>query len=144
MEQPPPAHFARVVQSIEIRSKALSDVPRFPYFFGRVNRHVYDLWRADDVRPWHESPVAAVVRILPIVTHHEIVIRWNRNRGAIFHRIRRLVAVGLVERFPIYVHDALPDINRIAWQADGSLDEVWIPGQRRAEYDNLLPFWIAP
>src|SRR5688572_27682386 len=37
---------------------------------------------ADDVLVGHESPHAAVARIVPVVAHHEVVPRRNRARQA--------------------------------------------------------------
>src|SRR5580704_15226399 len=144
MEQTSPAHFARVDQSTEIRFKPLRHVPWLPHFLRRGDRHINDLRRADNIRSRHEAPITAVVGILAIVTHHEIVVRRHRKRRPIFHRVRWLVAVWLVERLPAYVDHALLDFDRVARQADRALDEIRIPRQRSAEHDNLLPLRIPP
>src|SRR5262249_34299894 len=38
---------------------------------------------ADDVLVGHEAPDAAVARVVPVVTHHEVVPRRNRARQAV-------------------------------------------------------------
>src|ERR1700732_1190686 len=124
VEQPAPTHLARVDQRFDVRAEALADVPRLPDFFPSVDGHVNQERRADNVFAGDEAPIAAVVRVFPIVAHHEIMTRRNLPRPAIFGRVRRLVAIGLNEWCSVDENPALPDIEGVARQPDDPLDEI--------------------
>src|SRR5215469_3328360 len=146
MEQPFPANFARVDNGIQIRAESVSDVPRVPDVIGRIDRHVDDYRRADDVRARHVAPEPAVVRILPVIAHHEIFARRNVNRSAIFQRVRRIHSVGFIELGAIDIDYAVLDLERVPRQPDTALDEIRkaLLRQWRAKHDDLLPLRIPP
>src|SRR5229473_94146 len=144
VEQPLPAHLARMNHRVDVSRKTLGHVPRLPYFLRRINGHVNHQRRPDNIRARHEAPVAAVVGILPIVAHHEIFAGRNAHRWPRLERVRRILAVRFVEGFPVDVHHALLHLQRIARQTNDAFDEIRISRQGRAEHDYLLPLRFAP
>src|SRR5574340_441497 len=72
VEQPPPANFAGMQQSIGVGEKALADFAGVPRFRRGIERHVDHHRRADDIVARHAAPEAAVVGILAVVAHGEI------------------------------------------------------------------------
>src|ERR1700727_3544888 len=146
MKQTLPADFARMDHRPQIRAKSFPDVPGLPDVFRRVNGHIDQNGRAYDIFARNEAPVAAVVRIFAIVAHHEILSGGNFVGSAIFLRIRRIGAVRFAERLPIPVHHTGLDFDGVAGKSDAAFDEIRIAlfGQRRAKYDYLLAFRLAP
>src|ERR1700733_11859903 len=95
VKQTLPAHFARVDDGVEVRRKTFADVSRLPDILGSVDGHVNHKGRADDIFAWHESPVAAVVRVFPIVAHHKVIAGRNLVRTPVFEGVGRVRAVRL-------------------------------------------------
>src|SRR5580704_18579759 len=95
-EYAPPAHDAWMQKNARVRRHAVADVSRIPGFFGRIDRHVYHDGRADYIIARHESPVAAVLRVITIITHHKIFTRRYSHRSVIIGRIGRVRAVRLI------------------------------------------------
>src|SRR5687768_14567059 len=102
---------------------------------------------------WHEAPIAAVVRVVPVVAQHEIallrddqrtpvVTRWmirRATRGSLFYEVislpfevftrrvftgRSVVDVLLIECTTVEPHDAFTHLQRVAREADQTLDEI--------------------
>jgi hypothetical protein len=158
MEQALPANTAGMDQHAGVRFKPDGRETRAPDVIGvrRVDRHINDQRRTDDVGARHEAPETAVARIISIVAHHEIfagrhhdfavhhVIRKivgpllrhaaiehaDARRRIIFHH-GRLVAVGvlrvwLAELRTVDEHLALHDFYVVAGQANAALDKIRI------------------
>ncbi len=93
----------------QIRFKPLADVPRFPNFFRRIDRHIDDQRRANNILPRHKSPKPAVVGIVAIVAHHEVVAGWHHQLAV--HDVRGYF------RGPLRPHPASPlKIIRRGWE----------------------------
>src|ERR1700722_10824396 len=146
MKQTLPADFARMDHGPQIGSKTFPDVSGLPNVFRSVNGHIDQNGRTYDIFARNEAPVAAVVRILAIVAHHEILPGGNFVRYAIFLRIRRIGTVRFAERLPIHVDHTGLDFDGVAGKPDAAFDEIRIAlfGQRRSKYDDLLAFRLAP
>src|SRR5689334_9341719 len=71
-EDAAPAHDARMNKDACVRKHAVANVSWIPGFARSVDGHIYHHGRADNIGAWHEAPVAAVIGIIAIVTHHEI------------------------------------------------------------------------
>src|ERR1700753_1401055 len=84
MEQSAPAHFPGMNQRSEVCSKPFTNMAGLPHFFRRVDRHVDDQGCADNILPWHKAPETAVVGIVAVVAHHEI-LSWRNYQLAIHH-----------------------------------------------------------
>src|SRR5688500_3907393 len=102
---------------------------------------------------WHEAPIAAVVRVVPVVAQHEIallrddqrtpvVTRWmirRATRGSLFYEVislpfevftgrifagRGVRDVLRIEGAPVEPHDAFAHLERVTREADEALDEI--------------------
>src|SRR5450432_469836 len=60
-------------QRAEVGGNALTGVPRLPDLAGSLDGHIHDYRSSNNIFARHESPEAAVVRIVAIIAHHEIV-----------------------------------------------------------------------
>src|SRR5579864_1450350 len=77
MEQPAPTHLAGMGQNAHIRAQAFADVPRLPDLVGRVDGHVNEQGRANDIPARDEAPVTTVIGIIAIIAHRKIAVGWN-------------------------------------------------------------------
>src|SRR6266849_10079017 len=76
-EDAAPAHDAGMNQDAYVRCHPVADMTRIPGFFGRIDRHIHHDRRSDYIIARYETPVAAVVRIIAVITHHEVFSRRN-------------------------------------------------------------------
>src|SRR5579859_130948 len=144
-EDPPPAHFAGMQDGVGIGEEALAKLAGLPGFRRNVEGHVDHYWRADDVVARDAAPEAAVVGIGAIVAHDEIAIRGNLVRHAQIVRLGGTGGVFLVEALAIDPNGAIMNVNRVAGEADDSLDVVGRVGSEgRLEDNDLLAFGTAP
>src|SRR5215472_7203514 len=73
VKQASPAYFSEMNQGSEIGLKSFADVSGLPNFLGRINRHVNNQGRTDNVLAGDKAPETAVVRVVAIVAHHEVL-----------------------------------------------------------------------
>src|ERR671918_1123325 len=75
-----------------------------------------------------EAP-AGVIRVSPVVAHHEQRVARDLNGAEVAHRHPRLAReVRLLERTTVDIHDGVPDLERLAGKPDHPLDEVLVLG----------------
>src|SRR5919106_3321434 len=107
-----------------------------------------------DLVPTDEAPVAAVLRVVPVVAHDEVRV-WRHLRGlaavgvaaveraAVPGEQRGVLDVGLGEPLPVDVDVVAPDEDLVAWGADDALDEVTLLVLGVPEHDDVPPGRIA-
>jgi hypothetical protein len=77
-ERPPPASLREEILH-EINGMIDADRRTCETICCRLVRPIDDQWFADDVCSRHETPVAAIERIVAIVAHREIAVGRNHN-----------------------------------------------------------------
>src|ERR1700679_1815392 len=60
-------------QRVDVGGNALTGLPRLPDLAGPLDGHIHGYRSSNNVFARHESPEAAVVRIVAVIAHHEIV-----------------------------------------------------------------------
>src|SRR5262249_29466497 len=105
----------------------------------------------DDFIPAYETPIAAIVAVVTIVTHHEVMV-WRDNHGTVvvpyFQFLRspwvRRVSSGIhmnlvrfIELLPIDGYIFIANLNRIARQTNHAFDERNVPVRRRFESNDI-------
>src|ERR1700720_2730954 len=103
-------------KNARVRRHPVADVSRIPGFFGRIDRHVHHDRRSDYIIARNKTPIAAVVRIIPVVTHHEIFTGWDGYWSVIVGWVGRVRAVGFLERLAVDGYDALANFQFVARQ----------------------------
>src|SRR5688572_21831817 len=96
---------------------------------GLAEREVDEQRLALDVRPRHEPPVPAVLRVVAIVAHHEELIRRYGDRPVFPPRVRlaqtgalreivreQELYVRLLNRRAVDIHRLVPQLNSLAGQ----------------------------
>ena len=135
------SHRVRVKKCANTETSPLSVAPRAAFLvvlaLGLV-RPVDHQRLALDVLARQEAPVAAVLRVVAVVAHHEVLVRRHRDRSVSLAHVerghfvelrvgrRRLqeMHVRLVERLAVDVDLLLAHFDRLARQPDDALDEV--------------------
>src|SRR5215472_11763080 len=83
-----PADFARMDENAEISFHPLAYVAWLPNAFRRADGHEDEKRRGNDVSARNKSPVAAVVGIAAIVTHHKVFVWWD-DQGSVMNVLRK-------------------------------------------------------
>ncbi len=115
-----------------------------------VNHHGF----AFDVAARQVAPVAAVLRIVAVVPHDEVLVTWNGHRTVALSDVdrrhfrslgagRQEMHVRFVERLTVDVDLLGSQLDGIAGQADDSLDEVTLGLDRILEDDNVTPLDVT-
>src|SRR5579863_1154752 len=92
MEKPVPAHSAGMDEYAGVRLETLDGESRAPDFvwIRRINGHVNDQRRSNDIRARHKAPEPAVSRIVPVIAHHEIFAGRHHDL-AVHHMVREIL-----------------------------------------------------
>src|SRR5262245_34470513 len=121
----------------------------------RIGREIDEQGPALDVRRRKKAPVPAVLRIVAIVTHHEVLTVRNGDRTVFLAQVTRLrrrvlgegleeLDVGLVELIAIDVHQLPSKLQTITRQADHALDQIAVRLLRGLEHDDVAALDVAP
>src|SRR6516165_8895549 len=140
-------------QGAAIGEKTLANIA-VPLVAPRIHGHIDGYGRAENFITRNAAPETAVIGIAAIVAHHEIVIfrhgEWDSlERRKQFPRRRSYRRPGGVFFFQLLAvdpHEAIVNINRLARQANDTLDQIRLIGMtvRRTENNDLPALRISP
>src|SRR4029453_10717207 len=128
--------------------------------FGVV-RPVNDECTAFHIIARQKTPVAAVLRVVPVVAHHKVMFRRNSDRAVVLSRIPaqslafdlvqllrdrwgflHVVGEGLVHQKAIYVDALVADLDVLTRQSDDALDEVSLRVFGILEHDDVPALYL--
>ena len=104
-----------------------------------INRPVRKNRAAINKLAGHRAEHARVIRAYAVVTHDEVAVFGDTDRPKIAHILVLRRDVRLIDRPPIDIHDALPNLNIFAGQADDALNERFRVVQRIPENHDIAP-----
>src|ERR1700722_2471597 len=168
MHHTPPARargkMQKILRSGPQRSKKISPgVICWSSFYGPVNHHR----PAHHGAAIHKTPIAAVPTAIAIISHHEIIIRWNDQLSVVdvaenlfrpfransdFREIaargRKIIAkrifiscivdhIWFVEEIVIHINMLVNDAHAVAGQADHTLHVMRVIIERKFEDDDI-------
>src|SRR4029078_7869858 len=81
-------------EPLRARAEAVVDVVFSPRLVRPVNQQRLPF----DVIARQEAPVAAVLRVVAIVPHDEVMVRWDRPRAVVLPHVQRRYLLVLVRR----------------------------------------------
>src|SRR5581483_10120220 len=147
-EKSSPPDTPRMDEHAGVREKTRAVLAGLPGIGRRIQGHVNQHGRTDDVAARNATPEAAVIGILAIVAHHEITFVRNAV-GDLYvggsDALRPAERVVFFEAFAVDPDGAVVNIHGIPGQADDALDVVGRSGiERRLKNDDLLALGIAP
>ena len=141
-----PAHQARMQQRVQVREEAFPSLARLPGIVGRLDGHIDEHGRAQDVGFGHEAPVTAVKGIVAIIAQDKVAARGHGDRAVVIGRVGRAVAIGLGQRRAVD-HKRLPGgfPRRSPGMPISRLMKSCVRARnRRAKNDHLLTARLAP
>src|ERR1700757_3990062 len=152
MEQPAPADGAGMNDRVAVGEEAGADIA-VPGVARRVQRHINEHRRTENIIARDTAPIAGVERIFAIVAHDEVAVLGDRKRqsseGGDERRAggRLAPADGVIfdEFFAVDPDGAVTNVDSFTREADDALDVIGLRRiEGRLEDDDLLALGFGP
>jgi hypothetical protein len=105
-------------------------------------RPVYNEGLSDHRSERHESPVSAIIAVVPVVSHDKEMAFGHDNRAEMGVGLvrRRVHTMFVIEFLAVYIDGPSYHFNAVTRESDDPFDEIlaWI--HRIDENDNIIPF----